>query len=356
MKKQALDNGQQERWHGTLADICALQVQSPEIQRDVDPDRVQAICDFQEARLRERGSYLFLGDLALLMNDRGRLWIVDGQHRLRAAQRLCAACADHPCSVLVLSSDAVGLQEAFRLVNTAVPVPEWLVDGTVQARQRCMLRAVESDLRRRFGSFLSTATTPRRPNVSLSALMSALATAACRRPGEFPAEPEHVVAYLLWCNRRLRGNGPVSTAAVDKAARAGVEPLFFANDLTFEFVQGWLDQWLATPPEAPEAPTRPRRAIPKATRIALWNRTFGERRGIGACHCCRREVTQQDFECGHVVAAARGGTDALDNLRPLCATCNRSMGAEDMDAFMKRTGLGRVGPGPASFPVEAVSS
>jgi hypothetical protein len=51
----------------------------------------------------------------------------------------------------------------------------------------------------------------------------------------------------------------------------------------------------------------------------VWNRDFGERQGVGACACCRGEVTQQSFQCGHVVAVAQGGTDALTNLRPVCA-------------------------------------
>ena len=342
IRKQAID-GAQERWSGTLAELCALPLQSPEIQRDVDPERVDAIVAFQQSRLRDHGCLLFLGDIATLMSDRGHLWIVDGQHRLRAARRLAAERPDHPATLLVVSSDALPLHEAFRLVNAAVPVPEWLVEGTLQSRQRAVVRQVEAGMRKRFGSFLSTATTPRRPNVSLSALVSALATVACRRPDAFPNAPDAVMAFLEWCNAELRARHPgtaVTAAAVDKGARAGIEPLFFGNDPTFEFVSEWLDVWQAEPSPVPQQPASAvKKKIPKATRMALWNRTFGERRGVGKCHCCGREVTQQAFECGHVVASSHGGSDALDNLRPLCAVCNRSMGAEDMTAFMARTGL-----------------
>lgn len=85
-----------------------------------------------------------------------------------------------------------------------------------------------------------------------------------------------------------------------------------------------------------------RTGIPKTVRVTLWNRTFGERNGVGHCHCCMREITQQNFECGHVIAVANGGSDTLDNLRPLCVMCNRSMGTENMDSFIKRTGIGYV--------------
>lgn len=352
IKKHAID-GSQERWSGTIAELCALPVQTPEIQRDVDPDRVDTIVEYQEARLRASGSFLFLGDLAMLMNDHGQLWIVDGQHRLRAARRLAAVCPDYPVTVLVVSVDAVKLSEAFRLINAAVPVPDWIIAGTLQARQRSMLRSVEAAVRKLYGSFLSNATTPRRPNVSLSALVSALVTAACRHPDVFPDDPDRVITYLKWCNARLRERHPgtaTTAAAVEKATKSNVQPLFYGNEPTFEFLSDWLAEFPADDTSAPDEPLRARRqGIPKATRVALWNRTFGERRGVGACFCCKRDITQQSFECGHIVAAARGGTDALENLRPLCATCNRSMGAEDMDAFMQRTGLARIGRDVVAF-------
>lgn len=33
-----------------------------------------------------------------------------------------------------------------------------------------------------------------------------------------------------------------------------------------------------------------------------------------------------DFECGHNVPESKGGKTTLDNLVPICARCNRSMG------------------------------
>jgi 5-methylcytosine-specific restriction endonuclease McrA len=83
-------------------------------------------------------------------------------------------------------------------------------------------------------------------------------------------------------------------------------------------------------------PTKRRRKIPAAVRFALWNATFGEHQGSGTCQCCKRVVTQQAFEAGHIVAVSRGGSDSISNLRVICALCNRSMGNTNMDEFMAR--------------------
>ena len=76
--------------------------------------------------------------------------------------------------------------------------------------------------------------------------------------------------------------------------------------------------------------------LPKAIRYALWNSVFGERVGSGPCSCCEREITQQTFEAGHVVAQSRGGSDSISNLRPICGPCNRSMGSTNMDEYIGR--------------------
>jgi 5-methylcytosine-specific restriction endonuclease McrA len=74
--------------------------------------------------------------------------------------------------------------------------------------------------------------------------------------------------------------------------------------------------------------------VPVAVRHAVWNAWMGgAAMGAGPCHVCARIITQQDFECGHVVAASRGGDVSVGNLRPICRSCNRSMGARNLTDF-----------------------
>jgi len=83
------------------------------------------------------------------------------------------------------------------------------------------------------------------------------------------------------------------------------------------------------------APATGRRPLSLAARMAVWNtwQVGGAEAGSGPCHVCSRAILQQDFECGHVVSVARGGSNSIDNLRPLCRTCNRSMGTMCLDEF-----------------------
>jgi 5-methylcytosine-specific restriction endonuclease McrA len=79
---------------------------------------------------------------------------------------------------------------------------------------------------------------------------------------------------------------------------------------------------------------RKKAKITQAMRIVCWNTYIGEEIGKTQCVCCKTNfITQHNFQCGHVVAEANGGTVQVDNLRPICAVCNNSMGTTDMKEF-----------------------
>jgi hypothetical protein len=62
---------------------------------------------------------------------------------------------------------------------------------------------------------------------------------------------------------------------------------------------------------------------------------------------CKNKITPFSFEAGHDIPESKGGSTTLDNLRPICSSCNKSMGnrysiQEYSASFMKqkRTWLG----------------
>jgi 5-methylcytosine-specific restriction endonuclease McrA len=78
-------------------------------------------------------------------------------------------------------------------------------------------------------------------------------------------------------------------------------------------------------------------------RFITWNERVGIEVGRTLCDVCEENyISQQDFHCGHIIAEANGGTTTLDNLIPICSTCNNGMGTtnmmeykEQLDAFKR---------------------
>jgi 5-methylcytosine-specific restriction endonuclease McrA len=91
-------------------------------------------------------------------------------------------------------------------------------------------------------------------------------------------------------------------------------------------------------------PTKKKKqTIPQATRAKVWDHHIGMEFGSKKCMCCKiNGMTQLNFVCGHVQSEEYGGTLSVDNLRPICGTCNSSMGTRNMREFMKSSGLGEL--------------
>lgn len=79
-----------------------------------------------------------------------------------------------------------------------------------------------------------------------------------------------------------------------------------------------------------------RKAIPKAVKQTVWNKYIGVTNAEGKCYVCKRTIHMSDFDVGHNKAASKGGRDQIDNLRPICRTCNSSMGTMSIEAFKKK--------------------
>jgi len=75
--------------------------------------------------------------------------------------------------------------------------------------------------------------------------------------------------------------------------------------------------------------------IPSTVRHEVWKRYVSEIYRKGKCFCCRTsEIEESNFDCGHVISRNNKGPISLENLRPICGQCNRSMGTQNMDEFI----------------------
>jgi hypothetical protein len=74
--------------------------------------------------------------------------------------------------------------------------------------------------------------------------------------------------------------------------------------------------------------------VPFIMRERIWNHYIGPSKGETECLCCETNIiTPFRFECAHVVSESSGGNSNLENFRPCCSYCNRSMGTQNFFVF-----------------------
>lgn len=101
-------------------------------------------------------------------------------------------------------------------------------------------------------------------------------------------------------------------------------------------------------------PGQRKKSVPKIIKDLTWQKWIGDDIAKAKCLCCGiNEIKMNSFHCGHVVAEADGGPTTVENLRPVCATCNLSMRTQNMEKFKGQHGLGAgVKGGETSFRIE----
>ena len=72
--------------------------------------------------------------------------------------------------------------------------------------------------------------------------------------------------------------------------------------------------------------------IPKAIRDAVWMRDVGNFKN-GKCYVCKRFITDDLYETGHIKSRDNNGSDDFDNLRVVCVQCNKAMGTRDLEDY-----------------------
>jgi len=79
--------------------------------------------------------------------------------------------------------------------------------------------------------------------------------------------------------------------------------------------------------------------IPKSVKTHVWELYIGPHINEHRCLCCKKTLIKiTNFDVGHVISEAHGGTLEIGNLRPICSVCNFSMKTTNMVEFVKKYG------------------
>jgi 5-methylcytosine-specific restriction endonuclease McrA len=72
-----------------------------------------------------------------------------------------------------------------------------------------------------------------------------------------------------------------------------------------------------------------KRKIPRALREQVWIQNIGQHfEHKCLVNWCQNKITAFDFHVGHNIPESKGGKTSIENLKPICARCNLSMGSK----------------------------
>lgn len=145
-------------------------IHRPSLQRDIDPKRIKEMREHIHERVKAGGEPYF-GAIDLCYFEE-KLWVNDGQHRLKALEEEYENGSIVPFNAVIYYVDSrEEMATIFRVRNKGVPVPDYILKPPKDAAHGRLLRSIESWVNTKafFGNKHN------RPNINTKVFMDHLA-------------------------------------------------------------------------------------------------------------------------------------------------------------------------------------
>jgi len=334
----------------TLKELLILPIDRPELQRDLNLETVQQIINYQTKRFDEKKSFLFIGDLQVVINiDDNTLYLIDGQHRYYAIlKNLCELMPEYTISLNFIrisnKEDDIypSIEDAFILINKYTPIPKYILDccdGKNINYYKLIIDQFKNYVKREYRQYISESKNPRAPNINLDKMCDKIMSDSIIL-FQYIKDGVELFDYMKYINKNLWidfDNEKKGNKVIDRPFYAFVQyTLTKENDWTSSIILINKFKNAAIVSDTTDVVNKIiRKSIPKKIRDDLWIAYCGENYN-SLCFVCSDPISVKSFEAGHIIPASEGGSNNIDNLKPICGNCNKSMGVENMIQYKNR--------------------
>jgi hypothetical protein len=336
----------------TLTELIELPLDCPNIQRDLNIDNVGQIIHFQKKYFLEKSSFLFIGDLQVAIDiDTNILYLIDGQHRYSAIKELCEMMPDYFISINFIKISSINsiyptLEDVFILLNKYTPIPRYILDcmETNNLHYREIIDNFKHFVKKYYKSYLSNAKVPRCPNISLDRMCDKIMDDSIII-FQYLSSGKELYDYMNFINKNIwvvkdtekkgEKKGEMYSAYIQYHL-TGNDDWTTSKELLTRFNEEYVASKITIENDT-ENIAKKNTPIPQKVRHDVWENFFGKDYNEHNCPICNLTlISIIKFEVGHIISVANGGDNNIENLKPICEKCNRSMGIKNMEEYKKK--------------------
>jgi hypothetical protein len=274
-----------------------------------------------------------------------KIIVLDGCHRIRAYEEL--AKRGYPIDNVVLPvviynlKDQNELIECYNMINKNVPIPPIEKRITPETCKAILCNLIQTN----YSNYIKINTMCKAPHISLEDFKVNLDA----RNIHIKLQERNIAINGLWdrieyVNNYIEQNVKSSNQLCPKMKKRLVECESKAVKMNCKVCYlgiwrrfEWLDLalYLMNNSQMPNISdfTVVRVKIAAAVREIVWKKVNTNVSDYGMCYVCETQLNYCNMECGHIIAKAIGGCDTVENLMPVCKSCNRDMGIMNLNEY-----------------------
>ena len=306
------------------SEIESLNITIPKIQRDIRPDRIAEIVTREQQYYKKHGTYNFCFTPIYICRCKktAESYVVDGMHRLHVVNKFIADGKVFKVLLSIFDVDTIDdVEMMFIHVNESLPVtlfsrdvPKHIVGNNVYKYYTC---------HDKYKEMFSSAKKANRPNVGLDDFKSSLSDLMDRN--ECKTE-EDVMRIIDNINVKIKGM--LSDRSFAKDVTDPMKKKTAVSGFYIGLIKNWPDIYDS---QIVIYSARPK--IPMSVTNTLWVRDKM------TCRICSKIMTnKKESHACHIISYLHGGETVESNLVLGCASCNTSLGSQDMPEYFKTHG------------------
>lgn len=319
-----------------IEELMKMEITIPTEQRIQLKDKINDIVEYQINIHKQRNTFLFSPPIHIekLNNE---LYLIDGQHRYEAIKQLYHKKYTNFYIYVeeVTVNNMEEMKENYKMINYNTPLPEFPEKIDKQIPEQAF-RYFEKKYPSIWGK--ASARKPRRPHINQNSFQEALGYLTDKLNIQ---KYNDLIEYIENENSR-RSVWNIEAFPRIKTLKDPQKTLDICKQkggfylgMWFGVNQEWIYDWCKdivksqTGIEPMKKKIPRKKKIPKKIRDDCWKKY-----GKGKCWICSSILDFSNFEAGHIKAKSKGGSDTIDNLRPICSQCNKSQGSKNMKDYI----------------------
>tara|TARA_Y100000389_G_scaffold140942_1_gene138808 strand:+ start:1073 stop:2215 length:1143 start_codon:yes stop_codon:yes gene_type:complete len=327
-----------------LSELLKYEIKKPNEQRILDNNKVKDIIHYQENYYNINNKFNFVGLINFHYCKQDNIYyLVDGQHRYTAINELYKKYGEINFMIELIIIDKIEeIKENYYLINKNTELPDLPEDLDFDYKD--MIEITSKYFFDKYSKIFNDKST-RRPRINKNRFQESIHILFNKL---FISKSSDLINIIENFNDKLKKwNWDDNEIGKEFTNREKVLNICFENKiylgifpLSDEYKYGWVKEIIReqTGCNVKEQTKYKKKKIPKSLKDLVWHKHIGKDKGSVKCICCNNyEITMSNFHAGHIIAESVGGLINIDNILPICSTCNLSMGSQNMKVFIKNT-------------------
>lgn len=330
-----------------IGDLENIKFTKPPFQREGYSDKINEIIKCQENYFKKyNGKFNFFDNIIINCCDENKKnYLIDGQHRYEAANELFKK--GYKNISLRFEIDIVKtfdeVKENFQMINKNTQQPEWPDDIDKNIPEQTARYFFV-----KYPKIFNLNKRPKKPYINKINFEEAVGYLLSELNKELDKEhdKEDLIKIINHKNETV-GNWAIDRWNSERKMQSWGDTKILADKHKFhlgmfkkedeDYAYNWVKQIISeqTGTEIKKKKRTRKKKIPPCIKQEVWLKYKGNR-SMSKCHCCRlEEITMIKFDAGHIISENECGKITIENLRPICHSCNTSMGKKNMREYMK---------------------